>query len=291
MAVLNAQWKADDIALNYIYPTLQEVSVLIQGVTINSEVSIEVGGASAYLYTNADPAVTEGAVGRVLSTNAASNARIDILLDRSFQVDELIPNATVNALSVDVVGDYAVKSTAAVANAWGKKGLIVMLNKGTSVGATNTASTKDTIYGNIIDTITAFDVANPKRSDGANYVIVTPTVLGLLRKSTEFLQTSATAGLLKDGIVGQLGGLTVVVSKQLPTIVHGDLSGYSALTGVEYIVGSHDAFAAPIAYRNFRLKDSELYFGVKVQAELPYGFEVIAPTRLFWRAAVATVQA
>lgn len=290
MATLNAQWKADDIALNYIYPTLQEVAVLIQGVTINPDVSIEVGGASAYLYTNADPSVTNGAVGRVLVTNPAANTRIDILLDKSFQVDELIPNATVNALSVDVVGDYAVKNTAAVANAWGKLGLIHMLNEGTSLGANLTAATNETIYGIIIDAITAFDVANPNRSDGANYIIVTPAVMGMLRKSTEFLQTSATAGLLKDGIVGQLGGLTVVVSKQLSTIVHGDLSGYSALTGVEFILGSYDAFAAPIAYRNFRLKDSELYFGVKVQAELPYGFKVIDANRILWRADVATVQ-
>lgn len=286
MAVLNTNWTGDDIALNYVYPTLEEVSVLIKGVTISSDVSVEVGGASAYLYKNNDPAVTDGAVGRALATNVAGNERIDILLNASFQVDELIPNATVNALSVDVVGDYVVKTTSAVANAWGKKGLIKMVDGGTS--KTGTASTKTTIYGNIINTIADFDALNPKRSTGANFVIVSPSILALLRQSTEFLQTSATAGLIKDGIVGQLGGLTVVMSKQLGTIVAGDLANYSAISGLEYIVGSHDAFGAPIAFRNFRMKDSELYFGVKVQAEMPYGFKVIEKDRLIWRSVSAT---
>jgi hypothetical protein len=285
MAVLNTNWNTDDIALNYIYPTLENVSVLIPGVTINSDVSVEVGGASAFLYKNNSPVVTDGAVGRVLSTNASGNTRVDILLNKSFQIDELIPKAAVETLSVDVVGDYLVKSASAIANAWSKKGLIEMLNGGTS--SDGVPSTKDTIYGNIIATIKNFDEANPNRSEGANYLIVTPAVLALLRTSTQFLQTSATAGLLTDGLVGQVGGLSVLLSKQLSTIVAADLSNYQTLTGVEFIVGSRDAFAAPIIFRDFRVRDTELYFGVKVQAELPYGFKVLEPTRIHWFADAA----
>jgi hypothetical protein len=284
-------WDTDHIALNYIYPTLEEVSVLLAGVTTNADVSIEVGGSTAYLYKLDDPAVTEGVAGRALTSGISGNTKIDIILNRSFQVDEVIPNAVVETLAVDVVAPYLVNATSAVANAHGRKGLIEMIDGGTSAGAALGAPTAANIYTKVIDQIQAFDEANPKRSTGANYLLVSPATLALLRKSTEFLQTSATAGLITDGIVGQLGGLTVVLSKQLATIAGADVAGYSTLTNVRFILGAADAFAAPIVFRNFRVKDSELYFGVKVQAEVPYGFKVLDSARIRFYADVATVQA
>ena len=284
-------WDTDQIALNYIYPTLEEVSVLLAGVTINADVSIEVGGSTAYLYKLDDPAVTEGVAGRALSSGISGNTKIDIILNRSFQVDEVIPNAVTETLSVDVVAPYLVNAASAVANAWGRKGLVEMIDGGTSAGAALGAPTKANIYGKIIDQIQLFDEANPNRSTGANYLLVSPATLALLRQSTEFLQTSATAGLITDGIVGQLGGLTVVLSKQLATIAAADVAGYSTLTNVRFVLGAADAFAAPIVFRNFRVKDSELYFGVKVQAEVPYGFKVLDSARIRFYADVATVQA
>lgn len=284
-------WDTDQIALNYIYPTLEEVSVLLAGVTINADVSIEVGGSTAFLYKLDDPAVTEGLAGRALTSGVSGNTKIDIILNRSFQVDEVIPNAVTATLSVDVVAPYLVNAASAVANAWGRKGLVEMINGGTSAGASLGAPTKANIYGKVIDQIQAFDEANPKRSTGANYLLVSPATLALLRQSTEFLQTSATAGLITDGIVGQLGGLTVVLSKQLATIAEADAAGYSTLTNVRFVLGAADAFAAPIVFRNFRVKDSELYFGVKVQAEVPYGYKVLDSARIRFYADVATVQA
>lgn len=281
-------WDTDQIALNYIYPTLEEVSVLLAGITTNPDVSIEVGGSTAYLYKLDDPAVTEGVAGRALTSAQSGNTKIDIILNRSFQVDEVIPNAVTETLAVDVVAPYLVNATSAVANAWGRKGLVEMIDGGTSAGAALGAPSKTTIYGKIIDEIKAFDEANPNRSTGANYVIVSPATLAFLRQSTEFLQTSATAGLLRDGIVGQLGGLTVVLSKQLATIDEADADGYSTLTNVRFILGAADAFAAPIVFRNFRVKDSELYFGVKVQAEVPYGFKVLDANRIRFYADIAT---
>jgi len=281
-------WDTDQIALNYIYPTLEEVSVLLAGVTTNPDVSIEVGGSTAFLYKLDDPAVTEGIAGRALSSGVSGNTKIDIILNRSFQVDEVIPNVVSETLSVDVVAPYLVNAASAVANAWGRKGLVEMIDGGTSAGAALGAPTKQNIYGKIIDQIQAFDEANPNRSTGANYLLVSPATLSLLRQSTEFLQTSATAGLLKDGIVGQLGGLTVVLSKQLASIAGGDVDGYSTLTNVRFVLGAADAFAAPIVFRNFRVKDSELYFGVKVQAEVPYGFKVLDSARIRFYADVAT---
>ena len=288
---VNANWNADDVALNYIYPTLDDVSVLIPGVTINPDVSVEVGGGNAYFYKEGDVTVTEGAAGRFFNTANASNYRVDIPLSRSFQIDEFIPDVAIEAIGVDVVAPYLIRATMSMANEWGKKGLAEMLAGGTPLGASATAMNAATVYPTIIDAMTTFDTktSNLKRAQGANYVIVTPGVLGLLRKSDDFLGTSATARIITDGIVGQVGGLTVILSKQLSSLNGTNtITGYSNVAGLEFILGSYDAFAAPVIFRKFRLKETELAFGVKVQAEVPYAFHVIESERILWRATTAT---
>ena len=286
MGQLTTNFKGDDIALNYVYPTLENVSVLISGITINPFISVDVNGASAYYYKSTKPGVTEGASGRALTSAESGNSRVDILMARSFQVDDVIPHVVGKALTYNQVGEKMVQAIAAVANGWGKKGIIEMIDGGTI--AAGTASTKSTVYGNVIDTIQAFDDANPDKATGANYVMVTNKTLALLRKSDEFVGNTQTGSMLKDGLVGELGGLSVVQAKQLSTVVAGDLDNYTAIAGIEYIVGAADAFAAPTNFKNFRLMESELYFGTKVQAELSFGFDVADSARLHIRVASKT---
>lgn len=294
--LLNAQWNADDVALNYIYPTLSDVSVLIPGVTINPDVSTEVGGGSAFFYKDGDVAVTDGAAGRDFSRAEGGNYRVDIPLNKSFQVDEKVPQVAVAAITAEVLGTKLINATKAIANAWGKAGLIEMVKGGTALysSTTNAASAlaANTIYPTIIDDIKTFDTktGNLKKAEGANYLIVSPSALALLRKANEFLFTSATAGIIKDGVVGSIGGLTVVLGRQLEglgSIVQAAASTvYTEIADIYYVLGSYDAFAAPIIFRNFRLRDSEMFWGTRVQAELPYGFKVIDSERIFWRAKV-----
>lgn len=290
------QWNADDVAINYIYPTLSDVSVLIPGVTINPDVSIEVGGGNAFFYKDGDVAVTTGAAGRDFSRAEGGNYRIDIPLNKSFQVDEKVPQVAVAAITPEVLGTKLINATKSVANAWGKQGLIEMIKGGTALysSSNNAASAllANTIYGTIIDDIKTFDTktGNLKKVEGANYLIVGPTALNLLRKSDEYLATSATAGIIKDGVVGEVGGLTVILGRQLEglgSLVQAQANTvYTEIADIYYILGSYDAFAAPIIFRNFRLKDSENFWGTRVQAELPYGFKVIDSERIFWRAKI-----
>lgn len=290
------EWNADDVALNYIYPTLSDVSVLLPGVTINPDVSVEVGGGNAYFYKDGDIAVTTGAAGRDFSRAEGGNYRVDMPLNKSFQVDEKVPQVAVAAITPDVLGTKLINATKAVANEWGKQGLIEMVKGGTALysSTSNAASAllANTIYPTIIDDIKVFDTkeGNLKKVEGANYLIVGPTALNLLRKSDEFLRTSETAAIIKDGIVGEVGGLTVVLGRQLEglgSLVQAQASTvYGEIADIYYVLGSYDAFAAPIIFRNFRLKDSEMFWGTRVQAELPYGFKVIDSERIFWRARV-----
>lgn len=295
--LLTANWNADDVALNYIYPTLSDVSVLLPGVTINPDVSVEVGGANAFLYKDGDITVASGVAGRNFSTGEGGNYRIDIALNKSFQIDERVPGVVVAAISVDVLGAKLINSTKAMANAWGRAGLIEMIKGGTALYASSTnaasALTENTIYGTIVDDVEIFDKkpTNLQKAEGANYIIVSPTTLALLRKSKEFLFTSATAGVLKDGVVGSVAGLTVVLGKQLEGIANdakaAASAAYQLIQDVYYVLGAYDAFAAPVIFRQFRVIDSEVFFGSRIQAEVPYGFKVIDSDRIFWRAKVA----
>lgn len=299
--LLTANWNADDIAVNYVYPTLSDVSVLIEGITINPDVSIEVGGANAFFYKDGDITVKEGVAGRNFSVEEGGAERVDIPLNRSFQIDERVPRVASAAITPDILGTKVVNATKAMANAWGKKGLIEMVLGGTPLyveaNANESALDESTIYKTIIGDIETFDKkpTNLKKSEGANYLIVSPTVLALLRQSKEFLQTSATAGVLKDGVVGAVGGLTVVLGRQLEGLdnaVKTEASeAFANLATIYYILGSYDAFAAPVIFREFRLVDSEIFFGTRVQAEVPYGFKVIDSNRVLWRAKQAKLAA
>lgn len=298
--LVTPNWNADDVAINYIYPTLDDVSVLISGVTINPDVSIEVGGGNAFFYKDNDATVTTGDAGRDFSRAEGGNYRIDIPLNQSFQIDEKVPLVAVAAITPDILGAKFVNATKAMANKWGEAGLLQMVLGGTPLYTDSSASkaiTASEVYATVIDDIKTFDTkdGNLKKSEGANYLIVSPTTLAMLRKSTEFLQTSATAGIIKDGVVGAIGGLTVVLGRQVEglanAIVAAASSVYSEVADVYYILGSYDAFAAPVIFREFRLRDSEVFFGTRIQAEVPYGFKVIDSDRILWRAKTAKLAA
>lgn len=298
--LVTPNWNADDVAINYIYPTLDDVSVLISGVTINPDVSIEVGGGNAFFYKDNDATVTTGDAGRDFSRAEGGNYRIDIPLNQSFQIDEKVPLVAVAAITPDILGAKFVNATKAMANKWGEAGLLQMVLGGTPLYTDSSASkaiTASEVYATVIDDIKTFDTkdGNLKKSEGANYLIVSPTTLAMLRKSTEFLQTSATAGIIKDGVVGAIGGLTVVLGRQVEglanAIVAAASSVYSEVADVYYILGSYDAFAAPVIFREFRLRDSEIFFGTRIQAEVPYGFKVIDSDRILWRAKTAKLAA
>ena len=298
--LVTPNWNADDVAINYIYPTLDDVSVLIAGVTTNPDVSIEVGGGNAFFYKDNDATVTTGDAGRDFSRAEGGNYRIDIPLNQSFQIDEKVPLVATAAITPDILGAKFVNATKAMANKWGEAGLLQMVLGGTPLytdSSVSKAITASEIYAQVIDDIAVFDkkTGNLKKAEGANYLIVSPTTLAMLRKSTEFLQTSATAGVVKDGVVGAIGGLTVVLGRQVEglanAIVAAASSVYSEVADVYYILGSYDAFAAPVIFREFRLRDSEVFFGTRIQAEVPYGFKVIDSDRILWRAKTAKLAA
>lgn len=286
MATILAKWDTEELYANYIAPVLESNVALIPGLTTNANVQ-EINASAAVYYVQADASVTSGDAGRDFVDNEAGNTRAVVPLNKSLQVAEKMPRIVAETTPTEFVGRFLTNSTIKAMNRWGFLGLAALVNEGTH--KTGTATTKDTIYGDIVDKVAAFDGANAEKG-GATAIIVGPSALAKLRKSSEFaMNPSLSATTVQDGLVGYVAGLPVVYAKNLDSIAASDLSGYSAISGLDYIILRSEAFLAPKIYTYFDIiEKSEKFPGSKLIGEIPYGFEVSNPDMVYVRVTSST---
>lgn len=287
MATILSKWDTEELYANYIAPVLESNVALIPGLTTNANVQ-EINASAAVYYVQADASVTSGDAGRDFVDNEAGNTRAVVPLNKSLQVAEKMPRIVAETTPTEFVGRFLTNSTIKAMNRWGFLGLAALVNEGTH--KTGTATTKDTIYGDIVDQVAAFDAANAEKG-GATAIIVGPSALAKLRKSSEFaMNPSLSATTVQDGLVGYVAGLPVVYAKNLDSIVASDLSGYTAISGLDYIILRSEAFLAPKIYTYFDIiEKSEKFPGSKLIGEIPYGFEVSNPDMVYVRVTSSTV--
>ena len=288
MAILNSVWNTEELYANYVAPVLEDNVALIPGLTINPNI-VQINASAAVYYDLTDGAVTSGAAGRDYSDNEAGNARKVVPLTQSLQISEKLPKVVKETTPVEFVGRFLSNNTVKLQNRWGFLGLAALVNGGTHKKAA--ATTHETIYSDIVDQVAAYDTANAEKG-GATAIIVGPATLAKLRKSEHFaLNPSLNAQTVYDGHVGYVAGLPVVYAKNLDAIVAGDLPGYSAITGLEYIILNANAFLAPKIYDYIEvIERSEKFPGSKLVGEVPYGFEVAHPAQVYVRVTTSTAQ-
>lgn len=286
MALLLGKWDTDEIYANYIAPALESNVALIPGITVASGIS-EINGSAAVYYVQAEGVVTEGNAGRDFSDNEGGVTRKIVPLTKSIQLSEKMPKVVAETTPLEFVGRYFTNTTVKAVNRWGLLGLAAMVNGGTH--KTGTATTDSTIYGDIVDNVADYDTANADKG-GATGIIVGPLALAKLRKSKEFaMNPSLNATTVMDGLVGYVAGLPVVYSKNLGAVTADLLPGYSAITGLDYIIVRAEAFMAPKIYTYFDIiEKSEKFPGSKLIGEIPYGFEVTNPAQIYVRVTSST---
>lgn len=286
MAILNTVWNTEELYANYVAPVLQDNVVLIPGLTINPNIT-QINASAAVYYDITEGAVTDGAAGRNFVDNEAGNARKVVPLTQSLQISEKMPKVVKETTPVEFVGRFLSNNTVKLQNRWGFLGLAALVNGGTHKKAA--ATTHETIYGDIVDQVAAYDTANADKG-GATAIIVGPASLAKLRKSPEFaMNPSLNAQTVYDGHVGYVAGLPVVYGKNLDAIKATDLPGYSAMAGIEYIILNANAFMAPKIYDYIDLIErSEHFPGSKLIGEVPYGFEVAHPEQVYVRLVSST---
>ena len=262
MAGYYSTFNGDILKLNYVDPVFEAKSILIPGLT--TPMDAVVNGEQAYYFDIDGLTVSDGDAGRQLTLADSGATRVSIDLKKSLAFGGYIPGVAIADVSEDVVGTKAAKSTNAIVLKENELALAAMVTGGTE-STNKTASTKATIYDNIVDDIATFTKTN---GHAPVAIIVSPTAKALLQKSEALVRGNAEFSV-NQAVIGQVGGLAVVDGIGMPS-------------GAEYIVTDGYGYLHPHALVGLEL------FGnipgrvntVALQGEWKYGSKVIKASRL-----------
>lgn len=262
MAGYYPTFNGDVLKVNYVDPVFEAKSILIPGLT--TPMDAVVNGEQAYYFDIDGLLAEDGDAGRTLSLADSGANKITVDLKKSLAFGGYIPGVAIANVSEDVVGTKAAKSTNAIVAKENELALAAMVTGGTP-STNNTASTKATIYDNIVDDIATFTETN-KHAPVA--IIVSPKAKALLQKSEAFVRGNAEF-TVNQAVIGQVCGLAVVDGIGMPT-------------GTEYIITDGYGYLHPHALIGLEL------FGnipgrvntVALQGEWVYGSQVIKASRL-----------
>ena len=262
MAGYYTSFNGDILKINYVDPVFEAKSILIPGLT--TPMDAVVNGESAYYFDIDGLEAKDGDAGRTLELADSGATRVSIDLKKSLAFGGYIPGVAIADVSEDVVGTKAAKSTNAIVLKENELALAAMVAGGTE-STNKTASTKATIYDNIVDDIATFTKTN---GHAPVAIIVSPTAKALLQKSEALVRGNAEFSV-NQAVIGQVGGLAVVDGIGMPS-------------GTEYIITDGYGYLHPHALVGLEL------FGnipgrvntVALQGEWKYGSKVIKASRL-----------
>ena len=262
MAGYYTSFNGDIVKVNYVDPVFEAKSILIPGLT--TPMDAVVNGEQAYYFDIDGLTVSDGDAGRQLTLADSGATRVSIDLKKSLAFGGYIPGVGIADVSEDLVGTKAAKSTNAIVLKENELALAAMVTNGTE-STNKTASTKATIYDNIVDDIATFTKTN---GHAPVAIIVSPTAKALLQKSEALVRGNAEFSV-NQAVSGQVGGLAVVDGIGMPS-------------GTEYIITDGYGYLHPHALVGLEL------FGnipgrvntVALQGEWKYGSKVIKASRL-----------
>lgn len=214
--------------------------------------------------TRANVSVSDYDKANGLALAGGSTSYITMEINKDKAVNELIDGFDAASVPDGIVADRLTSAGKMLGEQLDKDGLAELATNGTVV-AKQAAFTKSTIYDAIVDARTALGEANI--STMGRYIIVTPTVFGLLLKNSDFIKASDLGQeILKTGAIGQIAGFNVFESNNMGT-------------GVDFIAGHPDCatraneWGVPVKVQD--LDGSGTYIGAcAVQGRLVYAHKV-----------------
>lgn len=254
----------DTLALSVITETVQNKNAIIPGVTVKSELAGLVQANVAEYYYNLAPAVGEVTAGDDFDSTNVGTKKAVMALTEGLHVDEKVPNVAVDTISADLLPDVMAKASVAVANALGAKFITGLKALAQEVEYANGLD----MYDAIVDAMGTFagatsvnvggeaDTSYSNRENGIqpNFIMVGDLGRAKLLKSDAFQRTINATGQIR--VIGEILGLTVVYAQDL--------------TDVDFIMGYAEGIAFPFSINTLRVVESELFNGVRVQAEVGY---------------------
>jgi hypothetical protein len=268
----NKNYITDTLATGVVTSTINSITSLIPGVTVKAELAGLIGASTAEYYYNLAPNISGAvAAGSDFNLVTKGSKKAVMPLERAFQMDEKVPGFAIDTTSADVLNDRIAKGAIAVANKVGKTFMDDLL---ALAQAKTVEIEKGDFYLGVVEAIKEFsqgsavkvggqvsgDTGFTPYSNAENGVQPTTLVVGDIGRSKLFA-TPAFQRLIGDsnqnsipGLIGSMLGLQVVYSQHL--------------TGADFLLLNPEGVAFPYSLNTLRVVESELFNGVRVQAEV-----------------------
>lgn len=151
----------------------------------------------------ADYSKTDGA-----SATHGDTTYLDVIVDKDKAVNEIIDGYDAAAVPDNLVADRLDSASYSLALQIEKDSTTELESSATTFGDT-TALDKDTIYDTIVDVRTKMSEAYVP-NDNRRFLLVSPTVFGLILKSPEFIRaTTLGDSVVQTGAAGRIAGFNV----------------------------------------------------------------------------------
>jgi len=263
---ISKNYLTDTLAVGVITSTVNSITSLIPGVTVKPELAGLVSASTAEYYFNLKPNLNITDAGADFNVATVGSKKAVMPLTRAIHMDEKVPGFAVETTSADVLNDRIAKGSIAVAN---KIGSLFMTDLLALAQPKTVEVEKGDFYKAVVEAIAAFSggssikiggQADTSYSNAENGVQPTTLVVGDVGRSKLF-KTEAFQRLIGDsnqnaipGLIGTMLGLQVVYSQHL--------------TGVDFLLLNPENVAYPYSLNTLRVVESELFNGVRVQAEV-----------------------
>lgn len=267
----------DTLATGVLIPTVQGISGVIPGVTVKPELGGRIGAETAEFWYDLAPAVEDADAGDDFDVAQVGSKKATIVMTRALHADEKIPQVAIETINVDVVGAKTAQLAVALGNALGKKFYTDVIALAQKKTYTSGLGFIDAIAEGIKTFTAGVSVkidgsANTGFKNAESGILPTTIVLGTeglkkLRQDDAFQELFSGTGAL-PGTLGQLFGLNVVYSQHLDGI---DIDAVtSGVQPAEFVLLNHQGVAYPYSLNMLRAIPSEIFNGVRLQAELVY---------------------
>jgi hypothetical protein len=255
----------DTVATGVLIPTVQGIAGIIPGVTVKPELAGLIGAQTAEFWYDVAPAVEDATAGDDFDVAQVGSKKATIVMERALHANEKIPQVAIDAINIDIVGAKTLQLATAIGNKLGSKFITDLLALAQAKTYVNGLDFVDAIA----DGIATFKAGVSAKLDGSvnttfsnatNGIMPTTILIGttgekLLRQDADFKNLFEGQGAL-PGTLGTLFGLQVVVSQHV--------------SAVDFVLLNHQGVAYPYSLNMLRAVPSELFNGVKLQAELVY---------------------
>lgn len=248
---------ADDKFSSLVEPNLYENRVFQPGVSFTDKYKIGPAG-QILVHKLGTKTITSSTPGSDFTDTDTADSTIIIQLNKSYKASEKIYNVLAQSVAYGVAASNMELNLQSIADAW-QGDLATELETTTTISAAaNTVVSPTNIYDMIIDDRKVL-VTNKAK---ANTLIVSPLVFAALLKSDDFQRVGDIGDkVVSEAQVGRIAGLSVF-----------EYQGLDALT--DYVMYDFGALSAVTAIQMARIKDSEMFNGVKIQNEIVSGFQL-----------------